>query len=67
MLSFQVLLTITIMWILCALFTMYDYFPIGHPARTDVKIRIIGDSSWFRVPYPGNYNTVIFTLHLGET
>jgi len=67
MLSFQVLLTITIMWILCALFTMYDYFPIGHPARTDVKIRIIGDSSWFRVPYPGNYNTVIFTPHLGET
>ncbi|XP_022167516.1 solute carrier family 23 member 2 isoform X1 [Myzus persicae] len=49
---FPVLLTITIMWILCALLTMYDYFPAGHPARTDVKIRIIGDSSWFRVPYP---------------
>ncbi|CAI6358545.1 unnamed protein product [Macrosiphum euphorbiae] len=52
---FPVLLTITIMWILCALLTMYDYFPVGHPARTDVKIRIIGDSSWFRVPYPGQW------------
>ncbi|KAL5237381.1 hypothetical protein ACI65C_004791 [Semiaphis heraclei] len=52
---FPVLLTITIMWILCALLTMYDYFPVGHPARTDVKIRIISDSSWFRVPYPGQW------------
>ncbi|XP_025197974.1 solute carrier family 23 member 2 isoform X2 [Melanaphis sacchari] len=52
---FPVLLTITIMWILCALLTIYDYFPTGHPARTDVKIRIIGDSSWFRVPYPGQW------------
>lgn len=41
-----------IMWILCAVLTVYDYFPVGHPARTDVKIRIIEDSSWFRVPYP---------------
>jgi len=49
----QVLLTITIMWIVCALLTVYDYFPVGHPARTDVKIRILEDSSWFRVPYPG--------------
>ncbi|XP_025422632.1 solute carrier family 23 member 2 [Sipha flava] len=52
---FPVLLTIMIMWILCGVLTMTDYFPVGHPARTDVKIRIIGDSSWFRIPYPGQW------------
>ncbi|VVC27101.1 Hypothetical protein CINCED_3A010658 [Cinara cedri] len=52
---FPVLLTIMIMWILCGILTITDYFPVGHPARTDVKIRIIEDSSWFRVPYPGQW------------
>ncbi|XP_050425735.1 solute carrier family 23 member 1-like isoform X3 [Adelges cooleyi] len=52
---FPVLLTITIMWILCGILTMCDYFPVGHPARTDVKIRIIEDSDWFRIPYPGQW------------
>lgn len=58
----QVLLTIMIMWILCAILTASDYFPVGHPARTDVKIRIIDDSSWFRVPYPGNIPITIYIL-----
>ncbi|XP_050425752.1 solute carrier family 23 member 2-like isoform X2 [Adelges cooleyi] len=52
---FPVLLTIMIMWILCAILTVYDYFPDGHPARTDVKMRILEDSDWFRIPYPGQW------------
>ncbi|XP_050531173.1 solute carrier family 23 member 2 isoform X2 [Daktulosphaira vitifoliae] len=52
---FPVLLTITIMWIICAVLTATDYFPVGHPARTDVKIRIIEDADWFRIPYPGQW------------
>lgn len=48
------------MWIICALLTFTDYFPAGHPARTDIKLRIIDDSPWFRVPYPGNhFNNII--------
>lgn len=41
------------MWGISGLLTFYDVFPPGHPARTDVKISILRDSSWFRVPYPG--------------
>ncbi|XP_039281057.1 solute carrier family 23 member 2 [Nilaparvata lugens] len=52
---FPVLLTILIMWGVSGLLTYYDIFPKGHPARTDVKISIIEDSSWFRVPYPGQW------------
>ncbi|XP_075211901.1 solute carrier family 23 member 2 isoform X2 [Lycorma delicatula] len=52
---FPVLLTILIMWGISGLLTYYDVFPYGHPARTDVKISILRDSSWFRVPYPGQW------------
>lgn len=41
------------MWGLCLLLTSIDYLPVGHPARTDVKIAIIQDAPWFRFPYPG--------------
>jgi hypothetical protein len=52
---FQVLLTIMIMWGVCGLLTLSGTLPIGHPARTDVKVRIIQDSPWFRFPYPGKW------------
>ncbi|XP_044732390.1 solute carrier family 23 member 1 [Chrysoperla carnea] len=52
---FPVLLTIIIMWGLCAILTVTDVLPPGHPARTDVKLRILQDSPWFRVPYPGQW------------
>ncbi|KAH9633064.1 hypothetical protein HF086_010173 [Spodoptera exigua] len=49
---FPVLLTIVIMWALCAILTATGVFPPEHPARTDVKLNIIEDAPWFRVPYP---------------
>ncbi|CAH0381091.1 unnamed protein product [Bemisia tabaci] len=52
---FPVLLTIMIMWAVCAILTYIDYFPPGHPARTDIKLNIVHASSWFRVPYPGQW------------
>ncbi|CAH0579530.1 unnamed protein product [Chrysodeixis includens] len=52
---FPVLLTIVIMWALCGILTLTDVFPAGHPARTDVKLNIIQDAPWFRVPYPGQW------------
>lgn len=52
---FQVLLTIVIMWSICGILTATGVFPPGHPARTDLKVNIIEDAPWFRVPYPGKF------------
>ncbi|XP_046676697.1 solute carrier family 23 member 1 isoform X2 [Homalodisca vitripennis] len=52
---FPVLLTIVIMWGVCGIITLKDVLPRGHPARTDVKIKILEDSDWFRIPYPGQW------------
>ncbi|XP_072931627.1 solute carrier family 23 member 2 isoform X2 [Epargyreus clarus] len=52
---FPVLLTISIMWGVCGILTATNVFKPGHPARTDLKINIIEDAPWFRVPYPGQW------------
>lgn len=52
---FPVLLTIVIMWAVCGILTITGVLPTGHPARTDVKLNIIEDAPWFRVPYPGQW------------
>lgn len=52
---FPVLLTIIIMWGLCAVLTLTGAFDEGHPARTDVRIKVFNDASWFYVPYPGQF------------
>ncbi|RLU22391.1 hypothetical protein DMN91_004669 [Ooceraea biroi] len=58
----QVLLTIIIMWIICTILTVTDALPYGHPARSDSKLKIINDSPWFRVPYPGQWGVPTVTL-----
>ncbi|KAL6264895.1 hypothetical protein P5V15_004990 [Pogonomyrmex californicus] len=59
---FPVLLTIIVMWIICAILTVTDTLPFGHPARSDSKLRIISDSPWFRIPYPGQWGVPTVTL-----
>ncbi|KOX68501.1 Solute carrier family 23 member 1 [Melipona quadrifasciata] len=59
---FPVLLTIIVMWIICAILTVTDALPVGHPARADSKLKIINDSPWFRIPYPGQWGTPTVTL-----
>ncbi|XP_011867071.1 PREDICTED: solute carrier family 23 member 2 [Vollenhovia emeryi] len=59
---FPVLLTIIVMWIICTILTVTDTLPLGHPARSDSKLRIINDSPWFRVPYPGQWGVPTVTL-----
>ena len=49
---FPVLLTILIMWMMCAIFTATDVFGDNDAARTDLNGKIIGDIDWARVPYP---------------
>ncbi|XP_018056966.1 PREDICTED: solute carrier family 23 member 1 [Atta colombica] len=59
---FPVLLTIIVMWIICTILTVTDTLPFGHPARSDSKLRIISDSPWFRIPYPGQWGVPTVTL-----
>lgn len=51
--TLQVLLAISIMWGICAILTAFDVFAENNPARTDGRIRLITQSAWFRIPYPG--------------
>ncbi|XP_050684339.1 solute carrier family 23 member 2 [Leptidea sinapis] len=52
---FPVLLTILIMWSICGILTATNVFEVGHPARTDLKVNIIEDAPWLRIPYPGQW------------
>lgn len=58
----QVLLTIFIMWGLCLILTLTGVFEEGHPARTDARIRVLTDSAWFYVPYPGQFGLPTVTI-----
>jgi len=49
---FPVLLTIVVMWAICAIITVSDGFSKEDDGRTDKKLFIIQNASWFRFPYP---------------
>lgn len=59
---FPVLLTIGIMWAICAFLTITNVFQPGHLARTDVRIRVLYDAAWFYIPYPGQFGLPTVTL-----
>lgn len=46
------LLAMAIAWIVCGILTITDWISPDNPARTDFKLEIINQSSWFRIPYP---------------
>uniref|UniRef100_A0AAR2LVY8 Solute carrier family 23 member 1 n=1 Tax=Pygocentrus nattereri TaxID=42514 RepID=A0AAR2LVY8_PYGNA len=62
-----VLLGITVSWLICYLFTIYNVLPsepdqYGYLARTDVKGDVIGSAPWFRFPYPGQWGIPTVSL-----
>uniref|UniRef100_A0A3B1KFE8 Solute carrier family 23 member 4 n=1 Tax=Astyanax mexicanus TaxID=7994 RepID=A0A3B1KFE8_ASTMX len=62
-----VLLGITVSWLICYLFTIYDVLPsdsdqYGYLARTDIKGDVIGGAPWFRFPYPGQWGMPTVSL-----
>ncbi|XP_015595433.1 solute carrier family 23 member 2 isoform X1 [Cephus cinctus] len=59
---FPVLLTIVAMWAICGILTATDVLPPGHPGRADTKLKIISDSPWFRIPYPGQWGIPTVSL-----
>ena len=52
---FPVLLTILIMWMMCAILTATDVFGDNDAARTDLNGKIIEKIAWARFPYPREY------------
>ncbi|KAM4521436.1 solute carrier family 23 member 1-like [Odontesthes bonariensis] len=65
--TMPILLGIAIAWLVCYLLTIYDVLPsdsaqYGHLARTDVKGNVVGDASWFTVPYPGQWGVPTVNL-----
>jgi solute carrier family 23 (nucleobase transporter), member 1 len=59
---FPVLLSISIMWIICLICTMTDTFEVGSQARTDVRLQVLTDAPWFRIPYPFQFGWPTFTV-----
>ncbi|KAM6954482.1 solute carrier family 23 member 1-like [Aplochiton taeniatus] len=62
-----VLLGITVSWLVCYLLTIYDVLPsdpnqYGYLARTDLKGDVVGQASWFTVPYPGQWGVPTVSL-----
>ena len=53
------MLSVCIMWLLCFILTVAGAFPsdknvYGYEARTDIRLDVIGEASWFSFPYPGS-------------
>ncbi|CAG5115658.1 unnamed protein product, partial [Candidula unifasciata] len=54
---FPVLLAVILSWVICVVLTETNALPSnstewGYAARTDTKINVLRQSSWFRFPYP---------------
>ena len=49
---FPVLMTIVVMWALCAIITVAGGFENDDKARTDLALDTLYNAAWFRFPYP---------------
>lgn len=50
------------MWLVCGILTATNVFEPGNPARTDVRIKVLEDAPWFRIPYPLQFGIPTFTV-----
>ncbi|XP_071752956.1 xan_ur_permease domain-containing protein [Centroberyx gerrardi] len=62
-----VLLGITLSWLICFILTSYNVLPsdpdqYGYLARTDLKGDVMGQTPWFRFPYPGQWGMPTVSL-----
>jgi nucleobase transporter 1/2 len=59
---FSVMSAMVIVWILSIILTLTNVLPANNPARTYIKLSIISDSPWVRIPYPGQWGTPSISL-----
>lgn len=59
---YPVILAVAVAWIISAIITAAGGFPADpsvpqYRARSDVRIAVLKEAKWFRVPYPGQWGT----------
>ncbi|KAK8751547.1 hypothetical protein OTU49_009084 [Cherax quadricarinatus] len=59
---FPVLLAVVGAWVTCWLLTITQVLPANNHARTDLRLNIITESPWIRVPYPCQWGVPIVSL-----
>ncbi|XP_076802859.1 solute carrier family 23 member 1-like [Clavelina lepadiformis] len=64
---FPVIFAVLLAWSFCAILTAAGAFPsdrnvYGYLARTDIRLGVLNQSPWFRVPYPGQWGVPVVTL-----
>ena len=70
---FQIILSLAIMWSLCAILTATDTFPEGSPARTKNLTEQLAGTNWFYFPYPGfkiltnSIKQIALVIYLGNS
>ncbi|GFO34288.1 solute carrier family 23 member 1 [Plakobranchus ocellatus] len=57
---FPILLAMMFSWLICHILTVTNVLPStkgswGYQARTDVRVSVLHDSQWIRVPYPAQW------------
>lgn len=50
------------MWSVCLVLTLTNVLEEGHPARTDARLRVLKDSAWLYIPYPGQFGWPTVTV-----
>ncbi|KAI0214579.1 Solute carrier family 23 member 2, partial [Lamellibrachia satsuma] len=65
--TYAVMLTIVTSWLICAILTATNVLPPtrgswGYEARTDIRIDSLRDTPWFRIPYPGQFGGMSFSV-----
>ncbi len=57
-------------WFICFILTVTDVFTNqpgewGYEARTDIRLDVLRDVAWFRIPYPGtmNFDSFAFIIY----
>ncbi|KAK3879526.1 hypothetical protein Pcinc_015910 [Petrolisthes cinctipes] len=59
---FPVLIAVCVSWGLCWILTLTDHLPQEDHARTDLRLNIIHDSPWFRLPYPCQWGLPVVSV-----
>ncbi|KAG0717033.1 Solute carrier family 23 member 2 [Chionoecetes opilio] len=59
---FPVLLAVASAWGLCWLLTYLDVLPQDNHARTDLRLNMIHEAPWFRVPYPCQWGLPVVSV-----
>ncbi|XP_022080027.1 solute carrier family 23 member 1-like isoform X2 [Acanthaster planci] len=64
---FPVILSVLIAWAFSAILTAANVFPTdpdayGYSARTDLRIGVLEESAWVKIPYPGQWGVPTATI-----